>query len=297
MSIETVGIVGVGRLGLPLASALLDAGYDVVCTARGRSAELIDRGGSVPGEGTVRAVAETSDVVLSCLPSPASLRETLHGRDGLLAAEPVPPVIELSTLPVALKTEARELLLAHGSDLLDAPVSGTPAMVVARIAVIYASGDRSLHDRFEEVIRAMSPHYVFVGEFGTGTKMKLVAQFLGLIHVTAAAEAMAYAQLAGLDLHQVTELISASPGAASGQFKIRAPLMAAQQFEGKLVTVGMTLKDIDEILSYGKEIAAPVDLIEIAQGHFSRLKAAGYADADPAKLFDSLVTHAKAVAR
>jgi 3-hydroxyisobutyrate dehydrogenase-like beta-hydroxyacid dehydrogenase len=293
MSTRTVGFVGVGRLGLPLASALLDAGFKVVCAARGRSAELVERGGAVSDDGTVRAVAEASDVVMSCLPSAASLRDALDGSDGLLAADRVPPLIELSTLPVALKAEARQRLLARGSDLLDAPVSGTPAMVGARIAMIYASGDRSLHDRVEDVLRAMSPHYIFVGEFGTGTKMKLVAQFLGLIHVTAAAEAMAYAKLSGLDLHQVTELISASPGAVSGQFKIRAPLMAAGQFEGKLVTVDMTLKDIGEIMSYGREIAAPLDLIEIAESHFRQLVADGNADADPAKLFDALVNHAQ----
>lgn len=297
MSIKTVGFIGVGRLGFPLASALLDAGFDVVCAARGRSAELAERGGRVLVDGTVRTVAEASDVVLSCLPSAASLHEILDGPTGLLAADHVPPLIELSTLPIALKTDARRRLQACGSDLLDAPVSGTPAMVAARIAVIYASGDRSLHDRAEEVFRAMSPHYVFVGEFGTGTRMKLVAQYLGLVHVTAAAEAMAYAKLSGLCLDQVTELISASPGAVSGQFKIRAPLMAAGQFDGRLVTVDMTLKDIREILAYAREIDASVDLIEVAEAHFRRLEAEGHGQADPARLFEMLVSHAQAGAR
>jgi 3-hydroxyisobutyrate dehydrogenase-like beta-hydroxyacid dehydrogenase len=239
-------------------------------------------------------VAEASDVVVTCLPSAASLYDILDGHQGILAADRVPPLIELSTLPVELKTLARRQLLSRGSDLLDAPVSGTPAMVAARIAVIYASGDRSLHDRVEAVFRAMSPNYAFVGEFGTGTKMKLVAQYLALIHVTAAAEAMAYAKLAGLDLDQVTDLITASPGAVSGQFQIRAPLMAAGQFDGELATVEMTLKDIGEVLSYGREISAPVDLITVAEKHFRELEAEGHGQADPAKLFDALESHARA---
>ncbi|MFI9536933.1 NAD(P)-dependent oxidoreductase [Nocardia fusca] len=293
MSIQTVGFVGVGRLGLPLASALLDAGFNVLCTARGRSAELVERGGVVPGDGSVRAVADESDLVLSCLPSAAALRETIEGSAGLLAAEHVPPLVELSTLAVDLKSEIREKLVARGSDLLDAPVSGTPAMVAARIAVIYASGDPLLHDRAQAVIKAMSPHFVYVGEFGTGTKMKLIAQYLGLVHVTAAAEAMAYAELSGLNLQQVTELISASPGAVSGQFKIRAPLMAAGQYEGRLVTVDLVLKDIGEVLSYGTEVNAPVSLIKVAERHFRRLEVDGYGSADPAKLFDAFVSQAR----
>lgn len=296
MAIKTVGFVGVGRLGLPLASALLEAGFDVACTIRGKSAELVERGGMIPGDGTVQAVAEASDVVVSCLPTTAALHEFVDGPNGLLSAERVPSVIELSTLSISLKEQLRQRLLARESDMLDAPVSGTPAMVTARIAVIYASGDHSIHSRVEDVLRAMSPHYVWVGEFGTGLRMKLVAQYLGLAHVTATAEAMAYAKLSGLDLHQVTELVASSPGAVSGQFKIRAPLIAAGQFDGKLVTVAMTLKDIDEVLSYGAEIDAGMDMIKVAKKHFRRLEADGYIDSDPAKLFDALVADARATA-
>jgi 3-hydroxyisobutyrate dehydrogenase-like beta-hydroxyacid dehydrogenase len=201
----------------------------------------------------------------------------------------VPPLVEMSTFPLAAKAEIREKFVARGAELFDAPVSGTPAMVEARMAVVYASGDKDVHDRFADVFKAMSPNYTYVGEFGTGTKMKLVAQFLGMVHVTAAVEAMVYAKLSGLDLNQVAELISASPGAMSGQFKVRAPLMAAGRFEGRLVTVNMALKDLDEIIAYGEELGAPLDLVNLAADHYRKLAQDGYAEADPAKLFDALL--------
>jgi putative dehydrogenase len=289
MSGTTVGFIGVGRLGFPLACALLDAGFTVVCTGRGRAAELTARGAVVAGDGSARAVAEAADVIVTCLPSAGSLEEVTTGADGVLAAENVPPLVEASTLAITDKARVREHFVARGAELFDAPVSGTPAMVEAKIAVIFASGDQDQYERFADVFRAMSPNGRYVGEFGTGTKIKLVAQYLALVHVTAAVEAMAYAQSAGLDLAQVAEVISASPGAASGQFTIRAPLMAARKFDGRLTTVAMALKDLEEVISYGDELGASLELIRAADRHYRRAEAEGHADADPAKLFDVLV--------
>ncbi|GAB2968042.1 NAD(P)-dependent oxidoreductase [Amycolatopsis acidiphila] len=289
MSKTTVGFIGVGRLGFPLAAALADAGFPVVCTNRGRAEEIVARGATIPGDGTARAVAEAADVVVSCLPSVASLEEVTTGPGGVLSAGQVPPLIEASTFSLTDKARIRAEFTARGAELFDAPVSGTPAMVEARMAVIYASGDQGVHDRFADVFKAMSPNYTYVGDFGTGTKMKLVAQFLGMVHVTAAVEAMAYAKLAGLDLGQVAELISASPGAMSGQFKVRAPLIAAGRFEGRLVTVNMALKDLEEIIAYGEELDAPLDLVHIANEHYRKLAEDGFGEADPGKLFDALL--------
>jgi putative dehydrogenase len=285
----TVGFIGVGRLGFPLACALLDGGFEVVCTKRGRAEELAARGASIPGDGSPRAVAEAADVVVTCLRTFAELEEVTGEADGVLAAASVPSLIELSTIAPADKERIRDRFVTRGADMLDAPVSGTPAMVNAKLAVAFASGDRHEYERLAEVLQGMTPNVTYVGEFGTGTKMKLVAQFLGMVHVTATAEAMAYAKLAGLDLAQVAELISGSPGAMSGQFKIRAPLIAAGQFEGKLVTVGMAYKDIEEVISYGTGLGAPMALIRVAEDYYRELAAAGHTEADPAKLFEALI--------
>ena len=287
-----VGFVGAGRLGFPLACALIDAGFEVMCTSRGNAAELVAHGATVPGDGTSRAVAQAADVVATCLPSADSLREVATGVDGLLAADDPAPLIELSTLPLSVKTAVREHFVMRGVDMLDAPVSGSPAMAQAGIAVIYASGERRLYERFGDVVKAMSPNHKFVGDFGTGTKMKFVAQFLVIIHATAAAEAMAYAGLAGLDLHHVAELISASPGAMSGQFKMRAPLMAAGQFEGRLVTTDMAVKDLNAVIEYGREIAAPTDLLDIVRDRYRQLIDGGHGGADPSVLMEILLTEA-----
>ena len=293
---RTVGFIGVGRLGLPLARLLLDAGFSVATTKRGRSDELVSHGGHIPGDGSPLAVAEVSDVVITCMPSVSSFEEVLDGPDGILRASVVPSVIETSTLPVPVKLRARETLLSAQASLLDAPVSGTPAMVERKMAMIYASGEHDLFLRHETVLQAMSGRATYVGPSFEGSKYKFVAQFLATIHATAAVHAMVYAQRAGLDLDQVSKLISASPGATSGQFQVRAPLIAAGQFEGKQVTVDVMLKDVDEVLAYGRQIGAPTDLLEIVAQQYHRLSEAGQGDAEPAALFLPLLDAAAAVA-
>lgn len=289
MSEITVGFIGLGRLGLPLAEALLAGGFRVVATSRGKATELTARGGEVVGDGSARAVAEAADVVVTCLPSEAALEEVVSGPQGILAAENVPTLIESSTLSVDAKLAVRERFVARGADMLDAPVSGTPAMVKAKVAVVYASGERPRYDRFAGVVTAMGPNSGYVGDFGTGTKIKIVAQFLATVHATVTAQALALAELADLDLTKVVELLVGSPGATSGQFSIRGPMIAERRFEGRMTTVDMLLKDLGEIISFATKVGAPLDLLEPMEARYRALSAAGHGNADPAKLFDAVV--------
>lgn len=289
MSALTVGFIGVGRLGLPLAQSLLDSGFAVVTTKRGRSDQLVAVGGLIAGDGSPRDVAETADVIVTCMPSVSAFEEVLDGPDGILRATNAPVVIESSTLPISAKDHGRQKLSERQSELIDAPVSGTPPMVQMKIAMIYASGEPDAYLRYENVLQAMCPKVTYVGSDFNGSKIKFVAQFLATIHVTAAAEAMVYAARAGLDLQQVAELISASPGATSGQFQVRAPMIAAGNYAAKLVTVDMLLKDADEVIAYAREIGAPTDLSTIVADHYHRLSDAGHGLAEPAALFRTLL--------
>jgi 3-hydroxyisobutyrate dehydrogenase len=286
---RTVGIVGLGRLGLVVADRLLQAGYPVVCCARGRSAELVERGGRIAGDGTPRAVAEACDVLFTCLPSTA-IEAAFAEPDGVLgAAGRLPVVLELSTAPIELKQRLRGQLVEHGSDLLDCPVSGTPAMVESGLGVIYASGDAATYSGAAHALTAVSPGLAYLGEFGTGSKMKYVANLLVLVHVTAAAEAMALARALGLDLPRVAELISASPAAVSGQFKIRAPMIAGGRFDGTMVTVRDAREVLGHVASAARGAGVRVPLASVAKDLLDEFGDEGEDDSDPGKLIQFLV--------
>jgi 3-hydroxyisobutyrate dehydrogenase-like beta-hydroxyacid dehydrogenase len=278
----TIGFVGLGRLGLPIALNLVAGGYDVAGCERGRSAELIAAGGRVAGDGSSRAVAEVADVVLTCLPDDAALELAIESF--LTAERPAPTVIDLSTVSIDLVSALHDRLVAAGGQLLDCPVSGTPAMAAEKQAVIFASGDRDAYDRVSEIIQTIAPKNIFVGALGAGTSFKHVANLLAFVHVTAAAEAMAFAATAGLDLGLVAEVISQSPGATSGQFNIRAPMMAAGNFDGKLVTVDQTREVVSQIAARADEIGAYTPLLTVVRELLDDFSAGGDGGSEPGKL-------------
>jgi putative dehydrogenase len=278
-----IGFIGLGRLGSVLASTLLEAGHPVFCCSRGRSSELVSAGATIPGDGSPRAVAEAAEVIFTCLPGDG-LGAAFDGPDGLLAAARPNLVVELSTAPILDKERLRERLAARGGELLDAPVSGTPAMARAKIAVIYASGDRDAYERVAATLAELSPAAAYVGELGTGTRVKYVANLLVQVHVAATAEAMAFAAALGLDLAEVAELLARSPAASSGQFAVRAPMIAAGELDGKLVTAADARENLDQITAAAAEVGADVPLAAVARDLIERLCEVGDAGSDPAKV-------------
>jgi 3-hydroxyisobutyrate dehydrogenase len=279
----TIGFLGIGRLGLPLAANLVEAGHQVVTTARGRHAELV--GATVVD--TVEA-----DVICTCLPTEESLADVV---DAIVAAGRPATVIELSTFSIPFKAQQRERLLAIGGEMLDCPVSGTPVSAENKEAVIFVGGEKAVYDRVEDVLKAMTPRVVLCGGFGAGTNMKYVANFLAFTHVTVAAEAMAFAGANGLDQGLVAKLISNAPAATSGQFNIRAPLIAEGRFESTLVTVDMMRKDLELITAQAREAGASARLLDVVKDFYDEMAANGDGDADPAKLSAVLLERALAV--
>lgn len=296
MATQTVGFIGLGRLGSPLAANLLDAGLDVVCCARGRVDDLVAKGARIAGDGSPRAVAEAADIVLTCLPTEASLEAVIGGPDGIVAAVRPTLVVELSTFAIPFKRGQRDVLAEAGGEMLDCPVSGTPPMAAAKEAVVFASGDAGAYARAKDVIAAAAPKNIYVGDFGQATNMKYVANFLAFVHVTVAAEAMAFAGLVGLDQHLVAKLISGSAGATSGQFNIRAPLMAERRFESALVTVDMMRKDLDLITDHAEDVGASARLLGVVKDFYDEMADLGEGDSDPAKLMAVLQDRAQASA-
>jgi 3-hydroxyisobutyrate dehydrogenase-like beta-hydroxyacid dehydrogenase len=294
---QTVGFIGLGRLGLPFATNLVAAGYDVAGCRRGRSEELVAAGGRIAGDGTARAVAQEARVVITCVQDDACLEAVMDGEDGLLSAVgDAPTVIEMSTVPIPEMARWRDGLIARGGTLLDCPVSGTPEMAAARKAVVFASGDRAAFDRVAEIVAAIAPANVFVGELGAGTNFKYVANLLAFVHVTAAAEAMAFAAACGLDQKLVASVISQSPAATSGQFNIRAPLIAGGNFDSPLVTVNQMREVCEQICAHADEIGASTPLISVVYDLYEEFAAQGEGNSDPGKLALYLQDRARASA-
>jgi 3-hydroxyisobutyrate dehydrogenase len=225
---ETIGLIGVGRIGLPIAENLIKSGYQVLGYRRGSLADLEAIGGAAarsPAE-----VGAQTDMVLTCLPSAEALDEVVQGKSGLVqSARPGQIVVELGSHLVPDKERQIAPLAEKGAIFLDGEVGGTPGMVRARKAVVYLAGDAEAAKKAEQVVRGFSDICHYFGAFGAASKVKLINNLLVTINLAATGEAMALAAKTGVDLDLLIKAVASGSG-GSMQFGIRAPWMAHRQF-------------------------------------------------------------------
>jgi len=225
---QTVGFVGVGKIGLPISENLIKSGFRVLGYRRGSLADF-EKIGGVPAKSPAEIGAQT-DVVLSCVPSAEAMDEVVNGPNGLIhSARPGQIIVELGSHPVPQKQKHVATLAQKGAAYIDGEVSGTPGMVAARKAVIYLGGDAEACKKVEPVIKGFADMCLYFGPFGAATKVKLVNNLLVAINIAATAEAMALGLKAGVDTDLMIKAITSGSG-GSTQFGIRAPWMAQRKF-------------------------------------------------------------------
>src|SRR5499427_416354 len=226
---ETVGLVGVGKIGLPIGENLIKSGYRVVGYRRSSLAEF-EKVGGIAGRSAADVGAQ-ADVVFTCLPSSQALEDVVQGPNGLVeSARRGQIVVELGSHPIPDKERHVAVLAAKGASFLDGEVSGTPGMVSARKAVIYLAGDKEACAKAERFVGGFSDSCLYFGPFGAASRVKLVNNLLVAINIAATAEAMALGLKAGVDVDLMIKAIATGSG-GSTQFGIRAPWMAQRKFQ------------------------------------------------------------------
>jgi len=226
---ETIGFVGVGKIGLPISENLIKSGYRVLGYRRGSLADFEKLGG-IPAKSPADIGAQV-DIVFSCVPTVAAMDEVVNGPQGLIhSARPGQIIVELGSHPVPNKQKHVATLAKKGAAYIDGEVSGTPGMVAARKAVIYLGGDADACKQLEPAIKGFADMCLYFGPFGAATKVKLVNNLLVAINIAATAEAMALGLKAGVDVDLMIKAIASGSG-GSTQFGIRAPWMAQRKFQ------------------------------------------------------------------
>jgi 3-hydroxyisobutyrate dehydrogenase-like beta-hydroxyacid dehydrogenase len=227
---RTIGIIGIGQLGLPIATNLVGAALRVVGFDRSDRARavFVERGGTALQ--SAAEVTKQADVVLLSLPSEAAQVEVLEAPTGVLAAlKPGQVIIELGTYKRAFKLAQAKRIGERGGRVLEAEVSGSPPMIAERKAALFLGGPAELIAECKPLLEAITSAHFHIGEFGSAVAMKLIANYLLAIHTLAAGEALNIGVRAGFDPQRVVEIIRQSAG-GSVMFSIRAPMMAARTF-------------------------------------------------------------------
>ena len=268
--VTTVGFIGTGVMGRSMAGHLLDAGYDLVVFTRtkAKADDLVARGARWAS--TVSELAAASDVVITMVGYPTDVEAVYLGEDGVIAsARPRTLLIDMTTSTPALAVRIDEEALASGLRSLDAPVSGGDIGARDARLTIMVGGDPDSFAEAEPLLRVMGPNVVHQGAAGAGQHTKMSNQIAIAGTMIGVCEAMAYAQNAGLDPHQVLKSIGAG-SAGSWTLTNLAPRMLAGDFDPGFY-VKHFIKEIHIALTSAREMKLSTPGLELVLAQYERL--------------------------
>ncbi|HXW80760.1 MAG TPA: NAD(P)-dependent oxidoreductase [Acidimicrobiales bacterium] len=278
---STVGWIGLGVMGLPMARVVAQAGHSVQAfdIDRRRLAALADDG-VVPVTSAAEAAAG-ADVLTIMVATPEQGESALFGAGG--AAEGLGPgtvVLVMSTVGPAAVAEWEARLSGQGVPVVDAPVSGGVARAATGELLIMVSGAPGPIEAVAPLLDAMSSTAPVVGnEPGDGQKLKLVNQLLCGVHIVAAAEALVLAESMGLDVKNSWEVLR-NGAAASFMFDDRGRRMVEASFDNPRSALDIFVKDMGLVVEAAQRSKAGSPLAQAAQSMFRAGAEAGYGRLD-----------------
>jgi 3-hydroxyisobutyrate dehydrogenase len=255
----TIGFIGVGNMGWPMAACLVRAGFPVQINDSRREvannfAQQI--GGTAPD--SLRQLAAASDVVITMLPTSAIVAAVLgNGDDNVFAGmKPGTIVIEMSSGIPSVTQELAEKVAALGGHMIDAPVSGgVPRAKTGELAIM-AGGDAAVIDRAMPVLSAMGSNVLRTGAVGSGQAMKALNNLVSAGGFLIGIEALLIGQRFGLDPAVMTDVLNAATGMNNSTQKKFKQYVLSRKFDAGF-TMGLLAKDLSIALQVGRETATP----------------------------------------
>jgi len=284
---KRIGIIGVGLLGSAVAARLLEnkfvvKGYDT----RTEQVNQLQSRGLIPAENVAEA-AEEADAVFTILPSLESVEKTILGAGGLIeTAAPKTTLIQMSTISPELTRRLASAAAAKGPGFLDAPMSGTSAMVASGDCTIFVAGDQAKVDACRPVFDAIAKKTHYVGDVGMASLAKLATNLLVGLNTAALAEALVLGVKGGLAPAVLIDLLKDS-AAASKMLDVRGPLMVNHRFEAQM-KIDLFLKDFKLMLEEGLRLGVPLPLTCVAQQLVTATAVAGRGEEDLAAIVTTL---------
>jgi 3-hydroxyisobutyrate dehydrogenase len=277
----TVGLVGLGAMGIEVASNLLKKGFPVVgYDVRGAAYARFEAEGGHRANSPAE-VGRQASVVIVFTVNAAQAESVLAGSDGILAAMGGSGVVALccTALPEDVK-RLGAMAAEQGVSLLDSPVSGGTAGAAAGTLTIMAAGPKDAYENTQPVFEAFGANLYHLGEeWGLGSTMKMVNQLLVGVHIAAACEAVAFGARAGIDPALLFEIVGKSAG-SSWAFKDRVPRILAADYAPPRSAVNIFVKDLGIVLDTARGMTFPLPLAGSAYQQFVAASAAGWGNED-----------------
>lgn len=263
---DTIGFIGLGNMGSPMARRLLAAGFDVhAFDIDAEALHEVAAAGATPSASAAEC-ASAADILLTSLPRPDHVGSVMRGEGALAAMRSGSVWVDMTTNE---KNFVRELAAEAPGDVavVDAPVTGAVDGARNGKLTLFAGGSDDALDRVELVLSHLG-RVIRCGELGTGNVTKLVTNQLWFIHAAAIGEAFAVGTANGVELDVVWESIKDSVG---DSFVARhdAPSIFAGHYDPSF-TLDLCLKDLGLIENLSSSVGADLPLTESAKAAFER---------------------------
>jgi 2-hydroxy-3-oxopropionate reductase len=282
-TLPTVGFIGLGIMGKPMARNLLRAGYPLVVLNRSRGPvdELVAdgaRAGSSP-----REVAAASDVVITMLPDSPDVEAVVLAADGVAAGIRSGALyIDMSTIAPATTRAIAVRLRDAGVDVLDAPVSGGEKGAIEATLSIMIGGTDAAFGRAEPILRALGKNIVHVGPDGAGQVTKACNQIVVGVTIEAVAEALALAAASGVDVVAVRAALMGG-FAQSKILEVHGQRMIDHAFTPGF-KARLHRKDLQIAVTAGEDVGLELAGAALVRERFDALIARGDGDRDHSAL-------------
>jgi 3-hydroxyisobutyrate dehydrogenase len=288
VSAQRVAFVGLGVMGYPMAGHLARAGHTVAVynrTSAKASAWASEFGGrAVP---TPRLAAQGAQLVMSCVGNDDDLRSVMLGADGVFAGlEPGATVVDHTTTSAEVARELHGAAATLGLHFVDAPVSGGQAGAQNGALTVMCGGDAAAFDRAKPIVMAYARAVTRLGDSGAGQLGKMVNQICIAGLVQGLSEAIAFGQKAGLDMHQVLDVIGKG-AAQSWQLDNRGKTMVDDKFDFGFAVDWMR-KDLGLVLDEAKRNGARLPVTALVDQFYADVQAMGGHRLDTSSLIKRL---------
>ena len=284
---ESIGFIGLGIMGKPMAHNLLKAGFPLV--VQNRHQEITDeflaegaRAGTRP-----RDIAASCDVVITMLPGPTQVEGVLEGPGGIIeGAHAGLVVIDMSTITPVVASTLAARLAEYGITLLDAPVSGGDAGAMAGTLSIMVGGDEETFKRCMPIFQALGKTIVHVGASGAGQVVKACNQIVVALVIEAISEALVLGSKAGVDPAKILQVLGGGL-AANRVMELRGASMLAHDFTpgGR---VRFHHKDLDFALETARRYGVSLPVTALVDQMLASLEVRGHGDLDHSALLTYL---------
>jgi 4-hydroxybutyrate dehydrogenase / sulfolactaldehyde 3-reductase len=282
-----VGFIGLGRMGRPMASNLCRKGFRLVVNDINQDAvkelELLQASSAA----TVAEVASKSDVIVTMLPDSPVVREVVAGPDGIIANAPKGALIlDMSTVDPETTDELAAMAKAKGLSFVDAPVGRLAQHADRGESLFMVGAEPEDFERVKPMLEAMGTTVYHCGGVGTGTRTKLVNNFLAVASCQFNAEALALSQGFGLDLERTLDVIYGTT-AVNGQLKVNWPDKVLKGDTAPGFTIDLAHKDLSLIIQAANAAKVPMPMAAAAREMFTAARARGFGKQDFSAMADA----------